>query len=48
MNEALESAKDTCARETGESKIPGMWFGYSSRFIACMNGHGWTRVGSPL
>jgi hypothetical protein len=48
MPEALEAAKDTCARETAETKTPGYWAGYGSKFIACMNAHGWIRASSPL
>ncbi len=48
ISEALEAAKDACARETGDSKIPGYWSGYSDRFMACMKARGWIRAGSPL
>ena len=44
----LEEAKDTCARETGDSKTPGFWFGYSNAFMRCMTAHDWIRVGNPL
>jgi hypothetical protein len=38
----VEAAKDACARETGESKTPGRWLGFSSAFMACMKARGWT------
>ncbi len=41
--EALEGARDACARETGESGTPSFWTGYSKVFVACMNARGWSR-----
>lgn len=46
--EAIERAKDNCARETGTSKTPGYWFGYSGSFKTCMAAYGWSVGGSPL
>ena len=46
--EAAELAKEACVRETGESKIPGFWLGYSNAFITCMLARGWTRGSNPL
>ena len=49
QREALvESAKDSCARETGQSKTPGYWFGFGNAFEACMKARGWTVGRSPL
>ena len=30
--EVIDREKDNCAKETGDSKTPGYWFGYSSSF----------------
>lgn len=38
----IERAKDDCARETGDSKVPGYWFGFSRAFTDCMHARGWT------
>ena len=44
----LDVSKDACERETGDSKIPGFWLGYSRAFMRCMNARGWMTVGNPL
>ncbi len=44
----VQRAKDSCARETGESETPGYWFGYARAFKACMAASGWTEGRSPL
>ena len=44
----IEQAKDDCARETGDSKVPGNWFGFSRAFTNCMYARGWTVGRSPL
>jgi hypothetical protein len=44
----IEQAKENCVRETGESKTPGYWFGYSGSFKACMAAKGWSVGRSPL
>lgn len=44
----IEQAKDHCARETGESKVPGYWFGFSRAFTDCMRARGWTVGRSSL
>lgn len=46
--EIIERAKDSCARDTGSSKTPGYWMGYSSTFKACMAARGWSVGRSPL
>ncbi len=45
---AIEQAKEACARETGESKIPGYWMGYGRAFSACMRARGWSPGRSPI
>lgn len=45
IRDSVEAAKDACARETGESKSPGFWMGYSNHFLACMKTRGWSRGG---
>ena len=40
----IDREKDSCAKETGDSKTPGYWFGYSGSFKDCMKRRGW-RVG---
>ena len=44
-SEAIEAAKDACARETGDSRTPGYWIRYSGPFIACMQAQGWVLRG---
>ncbi len=46
--EVIEQAKDACARETGDSKTPGDWFGFSTAFRNCMKARGWTVGRSPI
>ena len=46
--ELIEQAKDACARETGESKTPGYWFGFGSAFKDCMKARGWSVGRSAL
>jgi len=46
--QVIERAKDDCARETGDSKVPGYWFGFSRAFTNCMHERGWTVGGNPL
>ena len=46
--ERVERDKDACARETGDSKIPGYWFGFSNAFRACMLARGWSVGSNPL
>jgi hypothetical protein len=41
--EALQVARDTCTRATGDSGTPSFWTGYSDAFVTCMKGRGWTR-----
>jgi hypothetical protein len=41
--EALQSARDACARSTGDSGTPGFWAGYSDAFVDCMRARGWMR-----
>jgi hypothetical protein len=38
----IERAKDACARETGESKVPGYWMGFGNAFTNCMKARGWS------
>jgi hypothetical protein len=45
--EAVDSAKDACARETGGSGTRNSLTGYSDAFMACMKARGWIRVGNP-
>jgi hypothetical protein len=44
----IEHAKEGCARDTGESKTPGYWFGYSRAFKVCMEAHGWSEGRNPI
>jgi hypothetical protein len=44
----IDHAKDNCARETGASKTPDYWFGYSRVFKVCMEARGWIEGRSPL
>ncbi len=48
--DAVQAAKVSRARNTGESGAPGLWSGYSARFLACMVSSDWTRSrgGKPL
>ena len=43
----VEVDKDACARETGDSRTPGFWLGYSRAFMDCMKARGWRRVSNP-
>lgn len=44
----IEQAKEACASETGESKIPGYWMGFGRAFRACMSARGWSPGRSPI
>ena len=44
----IQEAKDSCARETGASKTPDYWTGYSRTFKDCMRARGWSVGRSPL
>lgn len=46
--EAVEAAKDACARETGASGKRSFWTGYGAAFMACMNARGWSGLSNPL
>lgn len=46
--DAARSANESCARQTGETGMPGLWTGYSKAFVDCMRAQGWSRVGNPL
>ena len=46
--ELIEQAKEACARETGESKVPGYWFGFGNAFRDCMKKRGWSVGRSAL
>ena len=46
--ELIEQAKEACARETGESKVPGYWFGFGNAFRDCMKKRGWSVGRSPI
>ena len=49
-SDAVQAAKDNCARTPGESAASGYWSGYSEVFLGCMRTLGWTRsrYGDPL
>ena len=48
--DAVQTAKDVCARETGDSATPGFLGRYGEAFLACMKTRGWSRssYGDPL
>jgi len=46
--EVIEREKDSCAKETGDSKTPGYWFGYSRSFKDCMKLRGWRDGGYAI
>ena len=46
--EVIDREKDSCAMETGDSKTPGYWLGYSRSFKDCMKLRGWRDGGYAL